>query len=232
LTSLDGLQQHRNVRSAPARIIGTAVVLIVGGAVRPAAAAAPDDLGEPAGIACAGDCNGDGRVSVDELVRAVSIALGAAPASQCPGLDANASGGVEVPEVIAAVGHALDGCGGEGESVCGGPITSAPKACELTITPRRTTSFGTLNISFALSDLEGDLAEICGALALQSAPQPTLSCDPLPSENRTVNEVLQFPPIKLNGAATGTYVLYLQLRDARGARSALISATFTVGVRL
>jgi hypothetical protein len=185
-----------------------------------------------AGIACAGDCNDDGRVSVDELVRAVSIALGAAPPSQCPGLDADGSGSVEVPEVIAAVGHALDGCGGEGASVCGGPITSAPKLCELTITPSRTTAFGTLNISFALSDLEGDLVEICGALAARSAPQPTLSCDDLPSENGTVNTVLQFPPIKLNGAANGTYVLYLQVRDASGARSAVISATFTVGIRV
>lgn len=201
-------------------------------ALQPALAAEPGELGGPAGVACAGDCNGDGRVSVDELVRAVSIALGTAPPSQCAGLDADASGSVEVPEVIAAVGHALDGCGGEGESVCGGPITSAPKLCELSITPRRTTSFGTLNISFALSDLEGDLVEICGALALQSAPQPTLNCDSLQPENRTLNEVLQSPPIKLSGAANGTYVLYLQLRDARGARSPLVSASFTVGVRL
>jgi len=65
----------------------------------------------------------------------------------------------------------------------------------------------------------------------QGTPPPELSCDPLPPDDQTVNGVLEVPPIALNGARNGTYVLYLQLRDSTGASSEIVSATFTVGVR-
>ena len=59
-------------------------------------------------------------------------------------IDYNGSSiGGMVAELVGAVGSALNGCGGGEESVCGGPVTSAPKLCGLTITPRRTTAFGT-----------------------------------------------------------------------------------------
>ena len=203
-------------------------------AVREAMAEALDTgaSGTTAGVACAGDCDGDGQVSVNELVRAVAIALGLAPVSDCAMVDVDGNGRAEVAELVGAVGHLLNGCGGGDESVCGGPLTSAPKLCDLTITPKRTTAFGTLRISFAISDLEGDLTEICGALARQSDPQPELQCDPLEIDPEPINDVIELPPIQLMGAANGNYVFYLQLRDARGARTAVVSATFTVGVRV
>lgn len=194
-----------------------------------AAAIAARGAGTIAGLPCPGDCNGDGRVSVDELVRAVGLALG--DPGFCLGLDSSGNGQIEVAELVAAVGRALNGCLDGTQSVCGGPITSAPQLCDLTVTPRITTAFGTIRISFALSDLEGDLAQICGALALARDPQPELACDPLPAANETVNAVLQLDPIQLMGARNGSYVLYLQVRDAQGRRSAVVSATFTVGVR-
>src|SRR5262249_43773388 len=42
--------------------------------------------------ACAGDCSGDGAVTIDELVTAVQIALGAIPTSVCTPLDADRDG--------------------------------------------------------------------------------------------------------------------------------------------
>jgi hypothetical protein len=60
---------------------------------------------------CGGDCNHDHRVSVDELVRGVSIALGAATLELCPVFDCNGTGNVTVDCLIAAVDDALDGCG-------------------------------------------------------------------------------------------------------------------------
>ena len=45
-------------------------------------------IGTPV-VACVGDCNGDGMVSVDEMVEGVRISLGEAPLSQCPAFDAN-----------------------------------------------------------------------------------------------------------------------------------------------
>jgi ELWxxDGT repeat protein len=59
---------------------------------------------------CVGDCNGDRRVAIDELVRGVSIALGGLPAGACVEVDINASGDVTINELIAAVRDALNGC--------------------------------------------------------------------------------------------------------------------------
>jgi K319-like protein/Regulator of Chromosome Condensation (RCC1) repeat protein/regulator of chromosome condensation (RCC1) repeat-containing protein len=60
--------------------------------------------------ACIGDCNADGRVSVDELIRGVNIALGTLDVDACPSVDRNADGAVSISELIAAVGAALNAC--------------------------------------------------------------------------------------------------------------------------
>jgi len=54
-----------------------------------------------------GDCNGDGHVTIDELIVAVRIALDAAPIASCPGVDRNADGIVAIDELITAVRAAL-----------------------------------------------------------------------------------------------------------------------------
>jgi CSLREA domain-containing protein len=59
---------------------------------------------------CAGDCDGSARVTVDELVRGVSIALGTIRLEECPAFDLNQDGLVTVNELIDAVHRALDGC--------------------------------------------------------------------------------------------------------------------------
>jgi PKD repeat protein len=59
---------------------------------------------------CAGDCNGDGPVTVDELVKGVGIALGNRPLLTCPAFDADRNGRVTVDELVAAVNTALNGC--------------------------------------------------------------------------------------------------------------------------
>ncbi len=62
--------------------------------------------------ACPGDCNGDGAVTVNELVLGVNIAFGSAAVTQCASLDASGDGTVTVSELIGAVNSALGGCGG------------------------------------------------------------------------------------------------------------------------
>jgi hypothetical protein len=49
-------------------------------------------------------------VTVDELVRAVNIALGSGPADECPGADVNRDGQVTIDELVKAVNAALSGC--------------------------------------------------------------------------------------------------------------------------
>jgi hypothetical protein len=67
-------------------------------------------LPTPAPPRCAGDCNGDGAVAINELVLGVNIALGTSPLAMCAALDADASGTVAINELIAAVNAALTGC--------------------------------------------------------------------------------------------------------------------------
>jgi FG-GAP repeat len=64
----------------------------------------------PLPMACAGDCDGGGAVTTDELITAVRIALGELSASTCSAVDADASGTVAIGELIAAVSHSLSGC--------------------------------------------------------------------------------------------------------------------------
>lgn len=68
---------------------------------------------------CAGDCNGNGEVTVDELVRGVNIALGGAELNTCTALDSDGDSSVAVNELVAAVSNALGGC-----SVSGTPTPS------------------------------------------------------------------------------------------------------------
>jgi hypothetical protein len=60
---------------------------------------------------CGGDCDGDGTVTVNELVTGVDMALGTLALDVCPGFDTNGDLMVEVDELVAAVDHALSGCG-------------------------------------------------------------------------------------------------------------------------
>ena len=60
--------------------------------------------------ACAGDCNQDGSVTVDELIKGVNIALGTTSVDACPSADTNDDGAVTINELIASVNRALTGC--------------------------------------------------------------------------------------------------------------------------
>ena len=62
------------------------------------------------GPTCAGDCNGDGTVKVNELIIGVNIALGNASVCDCPSFDRDSNLAVSINELIAAVLSALGGC--------------------------------------------------------------------------------------------------------------------------
>jgi hypothetical protein len=65
----------------------------------------------PSGYAqlCAGDCNKDGSVTVDELVLGLDIALGTGTA-ECRFIDSDCDRSVGIDDLVDAVGSALDGC--------------------------------------------------------------------------------------------------------------------------
>jgi YVTN family beta-propeller protein len=59
---------------------------------------------------CAGDCDGDGAVSVAEIIQALNVALDDNLLEQCGSADVDANRDVSIDEIVLAVGHALSGC--------------------------------------------------------------------------------------------------------------------------
>jgi len=60
--------------------------------------------------ACTGDCDGDGEVTINEVVLGVNIALDNTPVGACAQFDADGDGTVAINELIASVGDVLAGC--------------------------------------------------------------------------------------------------------------------------
>ena len=67
-------------------------------------------LPTPPPPSCAGDCNADGTVTINELILGVNIALDSTPPTTCPAFDSDANDAVAINELIAAVNAALTGC--------------------------------------------------------------------------------------------------------------------------
>lgn len=59
---------------------------------------------------CTGDCDGDGIVTVDEVLTGVSIALGGTDLAACPTFDVNGTGMVTVDALVQSVAYALNEC--------------------------------------------------------------------------------------------------------------------------
>lgn len=70
---------------------------------------APSPTATP--LVCVGDCDGSGRVAINEVVLLVNVALGNTPLSHCSPGDANSDGRVTIEELVRAVSAALAGCG-------------------------------------------------------------------------------------------------------------------------
>lgn len=107
----------------------------------------------PARAICPGDCNGDGVVTVGEVVTVINIVLGDLPPSACP--DGGSSFGIG--EAIAAAQAALDGCptpaapcpaiqvvAGDSTTVLAGPgLLVQPNGAFVVATGRTTVTTGT-----------------------------------------------------------------------------------------
>jgi hypothetical protein len=68
-------------------------------------------VGFAAPSGCGGNCNGDGEVTVSELITLVNIALGDTCVANCFAGDGDGDGSISISEIITAVNYALNGCG-------------------------------------------------------------------------------------------------------------------------
>jgi len=67
-------------------------------------------IGAPVACGCVGDCDSNGVVSINELIRAVNISLELQPLENCTCADGDMNGRVTINELIQAVNRSLDGC--------------------------------------------------------------------------------------------------------------------------
>jgi hypothetical protein len=61
-------------------------------------------------VPCAGDCDGGGSVSIDELVVGIGISLGMGTLDDCRAIDADGDGRVRINDMVRAVDAALRTC--------------------------------------------------------------------------------------------------------------------------
>ena len=76
--------------------------------------------------ACAGDCDDSGRVTVEELVLGVNIALGNTSLTQCAAFDKDRNLRVSVDELVTGVNNALGGCPVLSPTPSATPTATAP----------------------------------------------------------------------------------------------------------
>jgi hypothetical protein len=74
------------------------------------AAAAVLSLVRPAEAGCFGDCDGDGRIGIDDLLRQVAVVLGDRPLDDCRSADVVPDGTLSASELVFVIGTALQGC--------------------------------------------------------------------------------------------------------------------------
>jgi len=78
--------------------------------------------------ACAGDCGGNRKVTLNEIITLVNIALGRDDVSACWAGDANGNGTITIDEIVRAVNAALTGCGVELEEAAVAELQAAMEA--------------------------------------------------------------------------------------------------------
>ena len=104
VSSGSGFQVDGTVGQADAATLSGGVFTLNGGFWGAFSPAAP--------IACVGDCDHSGVVTVDELAKMASIELGDALLADCRDGDRNNDGRITVDEIVAAVSSLLAHCPG------------------------------------------------------------------------------------------------------------------------
>jgi hypothetical protein len=155
--------------------------------------------------ACPGDCNGDGRIRVDELVVHVSIALGLLSLDACETVDVDDNGALTIDEVVRAVAIVLNGCPTPTPTATLTPSTDTPTATgtateSATVTP---TAGDTATPSVTASATETPTATPT-ATETSSVPTPTPTVTPVEPTITGTLPPTQTPTVSPASTATHT----------------------------
>lgn len=172
----------------------------------------------PASAVGTGDCDGNGVVTIDELVKGVNIALGSLPIGDCVAADENGDGEVEINELVASVNNALNGItvsptpsqpAGETPTVTTESTrtrtATATVAAEATATatsvPATATSTPTQT---ATSSHTPSITASATASPTVTAPSPTVSSSPTPSASASATSTDSVTPGTPTASPTGS----------------------------
>lgn len=175
----------------------------------------------PARAQCAGDCDGNGRVTINELIGSVRIALGNAALQSCGSVDLNGNGRVAVNELIAAVSNALNGCGFAGIYTATVALDGGESA-EIEVR-----AASNQQISAALS-ITGDASSAVAQLAQAGSGTLTGQFDPV-NGSFLVSGSIPGPggdiQIRFGGTLGGSFTLEINGRSYGGSFNAAPTAT-------
>ncbi|MGH7789963.1 MAG: hypothetical protein ACRERC_24055 [Candidatus Binatia bacterium] len=135
---------------------------------------------------CVGDCTGDGRVSISDLILGVNIALGSQPVTACEAF-ANQSGRVTITQLISGVNNALGGC----------PATATPT--DTASTPLASTPTST-------STATSTGTPVVPSATATATPQSTATHTLQPTSSATATATTLLPPVTPTSSATPTEV--------------------------
>lgn len=102
-------------------------------------------------LACAGDCDADGMVTVADLVRGVTLSLGTAAVDTCIAFDRDGDGTVVVNELILGVNAALSGCLPDAE-ICQRTVATRLDRCVRRVNEAQRTCYATSGTACAPDD--------------------------------------------------------------------------------
>ena len=107
----------------------------------------------PVQVMCEGDCDGDGIVTVNELLRGVNIALEEAAPASCAAADRYRDGAVSIDELVVARSNVLFGCHAE---VPTPKPTLSPTPGPIRFEPAQRYRTGPYPTALVLADLDRD----------------------------------------------------------------------------
>lgn len=135
--------------------------------------------------ACIGDCDGDGKVVISELITGVNIALGKEILGRCLRFDESADGAMTVNELLRGVNNALNGC-------------------PLSATPATPTGLATATATMTATPVSTPPSTPTVPAKPTATPTDTATPDNTPTETRTGSNTLTVTSTPIN-TGTATY---------------------------
>ncbi len=131
----------------------------------------------PSAAQCGGDCNGDGAVSIGDLITAVNIVFGLIDLDACASVDLNGDRVVSINELVAAVNRGLRGC----------PATPTPSNTRVATATATVTETPTATPTATLTATASETPT--------ATPTATLTATATVSQTPTATTTIDFPDV-------------------------------------